>query len=135
MTICLRLRGEGERDFIDSTINYKLFLGDFRGIHKGIQFMRVLTLFIARDSQGFTKPQLDPTPNQKRSPNLNRRAGLPVGRWAGRPTLSYGRPVGRPGQTKTKECQLVDRSGRPFSLPRSTGRSTGLRLCLSLIHI
>jgi len=52
------------RDFIDSTINYDLFLPfkEFpRGIFREIQFMRALTL-IARESQSFRKPRLDSTP-------------------------------------------------------------------------
>ena len=44
-----------ERDFIDSTINYKLFLEDFKGILGilEIQFIRALTLIYSQRVSGF----------------------------------------------------------------------------------
>ena len=45
-----------------------------------------------------------------------------------RPCLLVDRSVDR-DQQSAKLCQLVDLAGRSFSLPRLTGRSTGLHLC------
>ena len=55
----------------------QVFPRDFSGdtIHEGST-----PIFIARESQGFRKPQLGSTPNQKRNLKLFRRTDSPIGR-------------------------------------------------------
>jgi len=108
--------GARGRDFIDSTINYNLFLvfkKFSKEIFRGIQFMRALTLIYKPES-----PRVLGNPDWIRLQFRKEvwiRSGDSFACWS----------AGRPGPTESQGC----RHGRALSLLRSTGRSTELCLC------
>jgi len=112
--------GARGRDFIDSTIKTSFSL---HTIHGGST-----SLFITRESQGFRKPQLNSTSNQKRSPNPSRRTDSPVGRPApvlqstGRSTGTNRNPMSASWSTASVNCSPC----RPgYACARCARRSTG----------
>ena len=111
-----------ERDFIDSTTNTICIL---HTIQEGST-----SLFIAKETQEFRKPQLNLTPILKWSTNLERRCrsrpDTLVGLLGGRPTHPLGRLVSRPSPTETPACQLVDRAvdRYPATVVRAVDRAT-----------
>ena len=134
--------GQGrERDFINSTTNTSFSKGFFSGYHRNTIHEGSIPIFIIRESQGFRKSQLDSTPNQKRSPNPNRRTDSPVGRLVDPVLRSIGRSTGtnRNRMSASRSTASVDRSPchgrRGYVCARCARQSTGrsARLCPGLL--